>query len=96
MSKIEIIRKYKQKRGIADKYLLDSDEHYLVDEIMALQEQVKKLTLACSTDFPNKDTVYSEIKRLTDLYYSDDNARKSAFGLGVSTGVNLVNKEILN
>ena len=45
MSKIEIIRKYKKARNITDKYLLDSDEHYLVDEILALQEQVKKLTL---------------------------------------------------
>jgi hypothetical protein len=45
MSKIEIIRKYKKARNITDKYLLDSDEHYLVDEILSLQEQVKKLTI---------------------------------------------------
>ena len=46
MSKIEIIRKYKKARNITDKYLLDSDEHHLVDEILALQEQVKKLTIS--------------------------------------------------
>ena len=46
MSKIEIIRKYKQKRNITNKYLLCSDEHYLVDEILALHDQVKKLTLS--------------------------------------------------
>ena len=49
----------------------------------------------CCEKLPTKESIYDEIKRLTDLYYNDDNARKSAFGLGVSTGVNLVNKEIL-
>jgi hypothetical protein len=44
---------------------------------------------------PNKYDVYSEIKRLTELYYNEDNVRKSAFGLGFSTGVSFVNKEIL-
>ena len=52
----------------------------------------------CKSDselLPSKDEVYSEIKRLTELYYNDDNARKSAFGLGFSTGINFVNKDIL-
>lgn len=48
-----------------------------------------------SEQLPSKDDVYSEIKRLTEFYYNDDNVRKSAFGLGFSTGVNFVNKDIL-
>lgn len=48
-----------------------------------------------SEQLPSKEDVYSEIKRVTELYYNDDNVRKSAFSLGFSTGVNFVNKDIL-
>lgn len=63
------------------------------------QEQVKLFcqpaVVGRSEQLPSKEDVYSEIKRVTELYYNDDNVRKSAFGLGFSTGVNFVNKDIL-
>lgn len=62
----------------------------------AKSEQLKLYdVVGRSEQLPSKEDVYSEIKRVTELYYNDDNVRKSAFGLGFSTGVNFVNKDIL-
>ena len=47
-------------------------------------------------ELPSKDDVYSEMQKMAELYFSNDNARNMAFGLGFMTGVNFVNKNILD
>ena len=74
------------------------ENQWLIDNL--LEDAIKAINViqCCKSDselLPSKDDVYSEIKRVTELYYNDDNARKSSFGLGFSTGVNFVNKDIL-
>lgn len=79
---------YKGSGKYTDHYV-----NWLENKVLAIN-----YTHCCKSDseqLPSKDDVYSEIKRVTELYYNDDNARKSAFGLGFNTGVNFVNKDIL-
>ena len=91
---------------LAKKHLI-ALESYKMDEngnkpieIFGIEKLYEAINViqCCKSDselLPSKDDVYSEIKRVTELYYNDDNVRKSAFGLGFSTGVNFINKDIL-
>ena len=60
---------------------MEKEKWAFIQTLKKVRKEAINYSHCCKSDselLPTKDDVYSEIKRLTDLYYNDDNIRKSA------------------